>query len=221
MPADRNNPLRGVTRVRDTMDRILEETFVQPLRGALANVDDSAGSGAGGHFPVDLVDAGDRFVLRAALPGVMPDDVQVQVQNDVLTVKGSVKAHTEKEQARWLVRELRNGAFQREIKLPAGVAADRAEAQFEHGLLTLTLPKAAEGGARRIEVKPGHAAAPTSDANPSVSDPTKAEVAPGVLPATKPGMANMADTPAKDPVTVESEESFPASDPPSWTPERS
>lgn len=216
MPVDRNNPMRGVTRLRDTMDRILEESFAQPLRGALGNGE----SGAGGYFPVDLVDAGDRFVLRAALPGVTPDDMQVQVQGDVLTIKGSVKAHADKEQARWLVRELRNGAFQREIKLPGGVAAELAEAHFEHGLLTLTLPKSVEDGPRRIELKPRHTAAPVPDANPSMSDPTKAQVAPGELPASKPGMANAADTPTKDPVTVESEESFPASDPPSWTPER-
>jgi HSP20 family protein len=215
MPLDRNKPLRGVTRLRDTMDRILEESFVQPLRGALDSVD----GGAAGSFPMDVVDAGDRFVLRAALPGVMPDDVHVQVQGDILTVKGSVKAHTEKEHARWLVRELRNGAFQREIRLPAGVLADRAEAQFEHGLLTLTLPKVTETGPRRIEVTRRQAPA-AERSNPSVSDPTKAEVAPGVMPATKPGMANTADTPPKDAVTAESEGSFPASDPPSWTPER-
>ena len=216
MPADRRSPPRGVTRLRDTMDRILEESFVRPLRGALDSA--SGDGGAGGYFPMDLVDAGDRFLLRAALPGVMPEDVHVQVQGDVLTVKGSVKAHAEKEHARWLVRELRNGTFQREIRLPAGVSADRAEAQFEHGLLTLTLPKVTETGPRRIEV--GQRRAGSESTNPSVSDPTKAEVAPGVMPASKPGMASAADTPSKDPVTAESEGSFPASDPPSWTPER-
>ena len=177
----------GVTRLRNTMDRIIEESFVQPLRGAL-----DAGDGASeALFPVDLVDSGDRFVLRAALPGAQPDDVQVQVQGEILTIKGSVKAHARSEHARWLVRELKEGAFQREIRLPAGVAADRAEAQFEHGLLTLTLPKLTNTGPRRI---------PIGRKNVDPDDRPKEH--------------------SKDPVTVESEASFPASDPPSFTPER-
>jgi HSP20 family protein len=218
MPSEKNHPLRGVIGLRDTMDRILEESFVQPLRGAMDTID------AKGAFPVDLADAGDQFVLRAALPGVMPDHVQVQVQGEVVTIKGAVQAHDEKQSARWLVRELRNGELHREIRLPAAVVADRAEAQFEHGLLTLTLPKMAAAGARRIRVTASRSgAAPetaSEEANPSVNDPTKPEVAPHVMPANQPSMAKDADTPHRDPVTVESEESFPASDPPSWTPER-
>jgi len=179
-------------------------------------------------FPIDLVDAGDHLILRAALPGAMPDEVQVQVQGDVLTIKGAVQARpgnpggeSGNPGARWLVRELQYGSYEREIRLPSDVAADRAEAKFEHGLLMLTLPKLTAPGPKRIQVVARERPTCGRDgANPSVTDPTKPEVAPGAMAAGRTGRAGAADTPPKDSVALESEASFPASDPPSWTPER-
>src|SRR5687768_17145431 len=118
MPADKNRPLRSVISLRDTMDRNLEESFVQPLRGATDAVDGPSRS----TFPVDVVDAGDRFILRAALPGVLPDRAHVQVQGETVTIRGTVQAHDEQQRARWLVRELRSGELHRDVELPAAVA---------------------------------------------------------------------------------------------------
>jgi HSP20 family protein len=210
------NPFRSVLTLREAMDRLLEDSFVQPLRSAI-------GSGADG-LPVDLVDAGDRYEVRAALPGVQPDDLHVQIQGDLLTLRGTPKppnGPASERQERWLIRELRQPAFEREIHLPEHVQADRAQAHLEHGVLTLTLPKVQMVEPRRIEIRQAAAReAQGQEKNPSVVDPTKPEVAPGVMPATKPSLASDADRPVRDQVTVESEQSFPSSDPPSWTPER-
>jgi HSP20 family protein len=215
----KRNPLRSVSTLREAMDRLLEDSFVQPLRSAIGSSTDGV--------PVDLVDAGDRYEVRAALPGVQPDDLHVQIQGDLLTLRGTPKPpgrHASEHPERWLIRELRQPAFERQIHLPEHVQADQAQAHLEHGLLTLTLPKLQTVAPRRIEIsRPslgGTREARAEGQNPSVVDPTKPEVAPGVMPATEPSLASDADRPHKDQVTVESEQSFPSSDPPSWTPER-
>src|SRR5512132_672228 len=83
MRSDRN-PLRSVLTLREAMDRLLEDSFVQPLRSAV-------GAAAGG-LPVDLVDMGDRFILHAAVPGVQQDALHVQIQGDLLSLRATTTA---------------------------------------------------------------------------------------------------------------------------------
>ena len=210
------NPFRTVLSLREAMDRLLEDSFVQPLRSAIGTGSDD--------LPVDLSDIGDRYELHAALPGVRPEDLHVQIQGDVLTLRATPHAtdgRTGERRERWLIRELRRPDFERQIRLPAQVQAEQAQAHLEHGMLSLTLPKAQAVTPKRIEIsRPGAQEARGQAKNPSVLDPTKPEVAPGVMPATEKSLASAADKPVKDQVTVESEQSFPSSDPPSWTPER-
>jgi HSP20 family protein len=103
-------------------------------------------------LPLDVAETENEFVIKAALPGVKPDDVQITVQGDTLTIRGESKAEEEKKGEHWHIRERRFGAFQRSVTLATPVDPDRAQAQYEHGVLTLTLPKSEAAKPRQIKV---------------------------------------------------------------------
>jgi HSP20 family protein len=95
----------------------------------------------------------DEIVVKASLPGFKADDVQINITGDVLTVRGEMKHEEEKKEKAWHMREQRWGSFERSVALPTNVVADRANADFENGILTITLPKAEEAKPRTISVK--------------------------------------------------------------------
>lgn len=96
----------------------------------------------------------DEIVVKAMLPGMKADDVQINVTGDVLTLRGEMKHEQEKNEKSWHIREHRFGRFERAVPLPMQVMADRANAEFENGILTVTLPKAEELKPKTITVKP-------------------------------------------------------------------
>jgi HSP20 family protein len=87
------------------------------------------------------------------LPGVRPEDVDISITGDTLTIKGETKFETKIEKANYLRQERRYGAFSRTIALPMPVQADRAEAKFKDGVLMLSIPKAEEAKPKTIKVK--------------------------------------------------------------------
>ena len=111
-------------------------------------------------FPVDLSETDGHVVVKAALPGIQPEDVDISFSDGVLTIKGETKSE-EKSEAEDLPagrrnyhrREIRYGAFSRAITLPAEVDDAKAEAEFQDGVLTVTLPKADEARPKQIKVK--------------------------------------------------------------------
>ena len=104
-------------------------------------------------FPVDVAETDEHLVVKAALPGIKPDDVDISVNDGVLTVKGETKSEETSEAENYHRREIRFGAFYREIPLPAQVNDDKAEAEFTDGVLTVTLPKAEQARPKQIKVK--------------------------------------------------------------------
>lgn len=105
--------------------------------------------------PLDVVEEGDNVIVRASLPGVRPEDLEVSLEENMLSIRAQTQAEEEREHGRYLLRERRVGSFYRSIRLPQWVDADKAEARYEHGVLTLTVPKAESKKARRLEVKAG------------------------------------------------------------------
>jgi HSP20 family protein len=95
----------------------------------------------------------DDVVVKSALPGFKADEVQINVTGDVLVLRGEMKHEEETKDKAWHIREQRWGSFERSISLPTDVKADKAVADFENGILTVTLPKAEEVKPKTITVK--------------------------------------------------------------------
>lgn len=139
-------PFRDLISLREAMDRLFEESFVRPRRGWLQPLAAEA-------LAVDMYERGDSIVVKAAVPGVKPEDLDISVTGDILTIRGEVKREEEVKEENVLCRERYYGSFSRSLSLPTPVVADRAEAVFENGVLTLTLPKAEEARPKAIKVK--------------------------------------------------------------------
>ena len=137
-------PFREAVSLRDAMNSLLQESFVRPGSGQT--------SATAVMLPVDVAENENEFVVKASLPGVKPDDVQITIQGDALTIRGESKTSEERQGERWHVRERRHGAFHRSLSLGTPVNADKAHADYEHGVLTLTLPKAEESKPRQIKI---------------------------------------------------------------------
>lgn len=141
---NRWEPAREIMTLREAMDRLFDDAFTRPL----AFVRDGWSAPA-----IDVYQTDDEVVVKAALPGIKADEVQINVTGDVLTIKGEVKQEDEKKERSWHIREQRYGSFERSVALPTDVVADKAKADFENGILTITLPKAEDVKPRTITVK--------------------------------------------------------------------
>jgi HSP20 family protein len=130
----------------DQMRRMLEPTLGSGLG-------ESLWADGGEWMPaVELVEEDGEYVLSAELPGLSKDDVDVSVDDSVLTIKGEKKSEREEKRGRTHIRERRYGAFERSFTLPRNVAADKIRAEVKDGIIEVHLPKGEESKARHIEV---------------------------------------------------------------------
>jgi HSP20 family protein len=143
------DPMTEVANMRNFMDRFFDQSF-----GRFPMFRESGDDFGAASLGLDVYETGSEFVVKAQLPGVDPKDVDISVDDDVLTIKGEFEQKDEVKQDQFLRRELRYGSFQRALRLPPTVDAEKAEAQFEHGMLKLTLPKKPEARARSLKITP-------------------------------------------------------------------
>jgi len=136
-------PMREMMTLREAMDRLFDEAFTRPL----------SLSGVSAMPAIDMYQTDDEVVVKAALPGLKADDVQISVTGDLLTLRGEFKQENEKKDATYHIREHRYGSFERSIMLPTDVQTDKAKADFENGVLTITLPKAEAVKPKTITIK--------------------------------------------------------------------
>ena len=104
-------------------------------------------------LPVEVYEEGNELKVVAELPGVEEKDVAVELTGNVLTIKGEKKAEQERKEEGYHLAERRYGSFTRSLQLPYEVEADKVQASFKDGVLTVTMPKPAEQQPKRIEVK--------------------------------------------------------------------
>ena len=132
--------------LRDAFNTLLQDSFDRP------DGVDSTANGAPLTLPLDLSETPEAFEVRASLPGVAPEDVRVTVHGDTLTIQAEVKGRAGQDGKTWHLRERRAGVSRRTVTLGVLLDADRASADHEHGVLTLTLPKAESARPKQIRV---------------------------------------------------------------------
>ncbi len=131
------DPFRDVLSLRDAMDRLFESSFVRPwAQGTI-------------WMPLDVEETDNEYVVHAVLPGFSPEDVNVTVSGDTLTIRAE---HRPEEGKTYLVREIPRGTVTRTITFPAAVEGDQAHAEYVNGELVLTIPKAEEVRPKQIKI---------------------------------------------------------------------
>ncbi|MBM4463195.1 MAG: Hsp20/alpha crystallin family protein [Chloroflexi bacterium] len=142
------DPFKEMMSLRQAMDRLFEDSFVRRPHWwpALAE----------GALPLSLemYQTASDVVVKAAVPGVKPEEVDISITGDTLTIKGERKEEKEVKEENYFLKEHVYGSYNRTIILPAPVQADKAEAVFENGILTLTLPKKEEVKPKQVKIKP-------------------------------------------------------------------
>ena len=131
----------------ETMDRLFEGGFSRPWR-LLQNSRDETVS-----MPIEVSEAEDEICVKASLPGVNPEDIDISVQGDMVQIRAESREEAEDKQQNYIRRELNYGVVQRSISLPSRVDTNRTEATFQNGVLRLRLGKSEEAKPKRIQVQ--------------------------------------------------------------------
>jgi HSP20 family protein len=142
---------RSFNRELNTMRRTIDRLFDDRVFGREALLEPFEFDFAG--FPLDIYEEGENLVVKASIPGLKPEDLKVEVRDDILTITGETKEDKEEKERNYHLREHRATRYERSVMLPNAVKIDKAEAVFENGKLILTLPRSGEVKAKSIPVK--------------------------------------------------------------------
>lgn len=141
----RREPLGGMISLRDAMDWLLGDRPAWSL-STMAEI-------APGMLSIDMIDKEDVIVVKANVPGVKPEELEVTIVGNTLAIKGEIKEETEDKKGNYVYQERCCGSFCRTMTLPAEIKADAVKAEFENGILTLTMPKAEAAKRTSIKIK--------------------------------------------------------------------
>ncbi|MBN1306265.1 MAG: Hsp20/alpha crystallin family protein [Anaerolineales bacterium] len=136
-------PMREMITLREAMDRLFNDAFTRPL----------SMSGVSGLPAIDMYQTKEDVVVKATLPGLKAEDVDISITGEQLTLRGEVKQESEQKDKNYHIREQSYGSFERLVLLPTDVKADKAKAEFEDGILTITMPIAEDVKPKSISIK--------------------------------------------------------------------
>ncbi len=139
-------PFNEMVSLRDAVNHLFEDSFIRPSAWPMPF------DGGNLSVPTDVIETKDNVVVKMSAPGVKPEDIDISVVSDTLTIKGETKSEEQFEEGSYIRKERGFGSFQRTLSLPASVASDKAKAEFENGVLTLTLPKTEAAKPKSIKV---------------------------------------------------------------------
>jgi HSP20 family protein len=137
-------PFGEMVSLRDAMDSLFEDSLVKwarPLEGDAATP------------AVDIFETAEKLGVKASLPGIKPEDVDISITPEGVVIKGETREETETKEGNYVRRERHFGTFARTIGLPTGLKIDKAEATMENGILTIEIPKAAEEKPKTVKIK--------------------------------------------------------------------
>ncbi|HEY1409041.1 MAG TPA: Hsp20/alpha crystallin family protein [Promineifilum sp.] len=144
------NPMREAVDLFNEFDRVFDSPLYHSRWGMPLRTNEIVGSWK---LALDVTEKGEAFTVKASLPGINPEDLNVTLEDNVLTVQGKMKEDETAEEETFHIRERRYGSFSRSLRFPVPVNANGIVASFENGVLTLTVPKAEEVKPKRIEIK--------------------------------------------------------------------
>ena len=104
-------------------------------------------------MPLDIEEKEDRYVIEASVPGFAPEDIKIEVEEDILTIRAAREGEEEQAEGEWHLHERFTGAVERKLRLGKQINSEAIEAELEHGVLKLSLPKVEEVKPKLIEVK--------------------------------------------------------------------
>jgi HSP20 family protein len=139
------DPFREMSTMRSMMEHMWDDNFFGPRGDWLKSMN--------WELPLDVVETENEFLVKASLPGINPDDLDITYSNGAISIKGEMKEEKDVKEQQFHLRERRFGSFFRTVSLPSTVKADAIDAKYVSGVLTLRLPKSEEAKPKRISVQ--------------------------------------------------------------------
>lgn len=137
-------PFNDLISLRDAMDRLFEESFIRSPRSLIP--------WKGSELELDMYETEQEVVVKASIPGVKPEDIDITITGNNLSIKGETKEESEVKREHYLCQERHYGSFSRLVSLPDGLSTDAADASFADGVLTLKIPKLEEVKPKTVKV---------------------------------------------------------------------